>query len=376
MLALSSCISEYSNPAVVGSEALVVEGIIEEGETVIRLSKSVGVEETVDITIYVSDAEVSVEGSDGSVWKSAKADYLGHYRINIDKLLPDVQYRVKIVLDGDEYVSEYAKPIVSQDLGSMFWRFKQNDDKKVEICLNNAVKSGSETNYYLWKYSETYEVRSKIQARGYTFDSIGNKWYVEYDLTNYYDNIYYCWSGKQSSGIAVNHIEDISADSILMSIVEHDRSDDCFSVLYSINVTQYQITQSAHEYFSNVLDNSENVGDMFAPMPASISSNVQCVGNSKKRVIGYVPVSIPASKRIFIWRHEGIYTPPWVDCPVEASTDPNHDQYLAELYTGDWRCFAVDEMLMYSYSLTRCIDCTLKGSKSKPSWWPNTIGYE
>jgi hypothetical protein len=384
MLTLSSCISEYSNPSVVGSEALVVEGIIEEGETVITLSKSVGVEETADITIYVSDAEVSVEGSDGTVWKSAKADYLGHYRINIDKLLPDVQYRVRIVLDGDEYVSEYAKPEYAPENGKFSWRLKRGDDSKVEICVTTPAGGG---NLYRWTYKEDWEVRANLFAEGTMDIQPGSATWTYYWIDDYQYNKYYCWQKDNSVKLLLSDSRGFNADSVTVVLTEIDRRDERLSVLYAMTLEQHKLPKEAYDYLSLMQKNTENTGGLFDPMPTYMDGNVKCITDTDKRVLGFVCVSVPNVKRGFVWRDEGAYKP--IESPMDCPTPIFHtlEEYsMSDIYGDEeWMWLRIKSeptesgyfrFYDFSFTLRTCADCTLKGTKDKPSWWPNTIGYE
>jgi hypothetical protein len=130
-LLLCGCITEFEpKGAAEIADILVVEGLITDDESTIVLSRSKGLsfedqylplEGHYDMTPYrVAGAKVYIECDDGTQWAAA-AQSFGEYIVETGVLNPERQYRLKIELEGHEYQSEFACPMVSPEIDSVFW---------------------------------------------------------------------------------------------------------------------------------------------------------------------------------------------------------------------------------------------------------------
>ena len=108
-LMIYSCITQYEAIGVEGlNRILVVEGIITDSLTTIRLSKSIGLSERfIYDTIPVDQATLHVACDDGTVSGVSLYSGKGTYLIETGHLNSDKKYRLHIFLDGEEYRSEF-----------------------------------------------------------------------------------------------------------------------------------------------------------------------------------------------------------------------------------------------------------------------------
>ncbi len=93
-----------------GTDLLVVDGIITNGETTIKLRRSVGLTDDFTEDEFVNNAKVVVEREDGAVFTCANSSGKGEYKVDMGTGHPGSRYRLHISLDGLEYESDYLGP--------------------------------------------------------------------------------------------------------------------------------------------------------------------------------------------------------------------------------------------------------------------------
>jgi hypothetical protein len=122
-------------------------------------------------------------------------------------------------------------------------------------------------------------------------------------------------------------------------------------------------------------------GDLFSPNPSAMRGNLRCEQDSTELVLGYVGVCQTTMTRAFF---EGTryYTGrvdnsvrffPNLSEPLEAESNEKGYDYFYML--GNRPLYLVadengDEKMQWAPR--RCVDCTVHGTKNKPSYWPNS----
>ena len=108
LLLLAACITDFT-PEVEGvSGILVVDGTITDGESVFHLSRSVGITDDIRSADTITNAEVSVERSDG-VFFEGKHEGNGFYRVRNLSLDPGLEYNLKLKIGDKTYHSTALK---------------------------------------------------------------------------------------------------------------------------------------------------------------------------------------------------------------------------------------------------------------------------
>ncbi|MFV0538968.1 MAG: DUF4249 domain-containing protein [Dysgonomonas sp.] len=363
IFAFAGCIEEYHAKGVDQlSNLLVVEGTITEGITTIKLSRSVGLYDDASSSEQVRNAIVSVESDKGKIYSVFSATG-GIYSINIDQLDPETKYRLKIRIGDEEYESTYSKPILTPDIDKIFWT-KNSERKIANVCVTTRG-SDDQPRYYNWSYEEIWEIKAQFYSN-FIYGDKGS--IIFYDEVNGPYNLkYYCWNSNNSNKFILASSDKLSENVISeKKLVETVPSDERFSVLYFIKVHQNMLSKEAYDYFTNLQKNIENTGSIFPPIPSEMRGNIFCTSSPDIPVIGYVEVSIVKTKETYIYPHEGLYeTKLDYDC---LSFDVSH-----ELYEEGMRPYYVEQGTRDSlYTLyPKCFDCTIRGTKNKPSFWPN-----
>ena len=357
-LILMGCVTDFT-PEVKGvSGILVVDGTITDGESVFRLSRSVGITDDIRSADTITNAEVSVERSDGVFFKASQ-ESKGAYRAINGALDPNLEYRLNISLDGKHYQSTFLKPLISAGIDSLSYQ-KKGREEPVTIHVSSHA-GPDDPPYYRWTYKENWEVKSALYANARQ----GANGQIIWHNPNTSENTYYCWVTDSSSVLLLGTADKLAENRLVAhKLFEIPSSDERLSVLYHVEVSQMQIRKEAYDYFKILQDEIERTGSIFSPiMSAGDNGNIFNVSDPDELVIGYVEVATVSRGRMFIENEGDLYLPevnPLDRCPVFSVRDG-----------------AMAGLAWYSYPDTktyhRCVDCRLKpgATKNRPAWWPN-----
>jgi len=344
-LVLCGCITEFEADIDEVEDLLVVEGIITDDESIITLSRSKGLsyeDNLLDLSPYhVTDAKVSIECDDGTQWNTAGQD-AGQYTIQIGKLNSERQYRLKIELEAQEYLSEYAYPMATPEIDSVFWT-KKDSGQPVNIHLATHASDGM-VHYYRWSYREDWETRARISGYGPSL----------------------CSKHNHSKGLLLGTNEKNSSGQLIEILTETHPRNDRLSVLYRIDVKQHAISKRAFEYYTNIKKNAQKTGRIFAHVPSELKGNISCTTDPALMVIGYVDVSSATHERLYIYRDEDVY---------EQAYNPA-SCYRAYQSGGDYTGYVnIDGFYVEQF----CINCQLDGGRpieELPDDWPYKYGED
>ena len=115
-----ACVSEYEPSSIDQIEGLlVVEGMITNDTTEIRLSRSVKILDDFGEEESITDANVFIECDQGFTFEPVSVSEEGVYIIKVDKLEPAYKYRLSINWNGKEYKSEYLSPLETPAIDSI-----------------------------------------------------------------------------------------------------------------------------------------------------------------------------------------------------------------------------------------------------------------
>ena len=370
------CKQTYDPPA--GSKnirLLVVEGFINAGQgpTTIFLSRTGDLQDQSKRSEL--GAKVRVEGDDGSAF--LLVDSLnGKYSFPQLSINSNVKYRLHITTaDGSEYASDYTPVRHTPPIDSVTW---QMEDGGVRLYVN-AHDAQSLTKYYQWKYDETWEIHSTYPTSlKYLRDGSGQVKQLVWRDPVFHTvdtTVYKCWSSSSSTSIILGSSEKLSADVIYLPVHYIEPASEKLSVLYSIDLKQYALSQDAYLFMQKMKKNTEQVGTLFDAQPSQISGNFKCLSNPNELVIGFVEVTDEQTKRIFIYNSQ---VPGWGYRPacMEILILNNPDtinKYAADLFP------TVPNIVMgfppaivdfFAANMESCIDCTTRGVNRKPAFWP------
>lgn len=365
ILFMSGCITEYNADVDEISNLLVVEGIITDDTTVIKLSKSVGLSEDIGNVSKVNNARVYVECDNGTTYQSTASIVDGTYKIPVAQLDPGLKYRLKIYIGSDEYESDYRSPLITPAIDSV--NIKKRAQGLPVTAHVSTHDANNQSGYYIWTYTEIWETRSPVFALLYK-DKDGVV--REYDEASGPFNLgYYCWNEVKSNSLILGSTNAAIENRVIEhKLLEQPATDLRFSELYYLDVRQNMLKKDAYDYFSNLQKNIETTGNIFGPVPSEMKGNIACVTKPDEPVIGFVEVSTTTQATRFFLKPDVYEYPIRSDClmieeggPIFPEDDP--------LFLPLWRSGMPPKVI---YSQAHCVDCRLNGgTKNKPDFWPN-----
>jgi len=368
-----SCKKPY-NPPIVSSDNhyLVVEGVINSGNdsTIINLSRTVKLSESVS-TQLMTNYTVAVEGEQGNSYP-LQSEGNGTYDIGPMHLDPSQKYRLHITTpDGKQYASDYEVVKPTPPIDSIGFAPKSN---YLQIYAN-AHDASNTTRYYRWDYSEAWRFHAKFQS---SFIVDGNMVRIRHAD----ESIYYCYANDKSSNIVLGSSEKLTQDVIFQSPITTIPSDaEKLELRYSILLKQYALTKAGYQFWENLKKNTEQLGSIFDAQPTQLQGNIHNMNDPAEPVIGYISITNPQSKRIYI--NKGQLPNNWIekypyDCgmPDSAFFSPKgggQNEVLFYIIQGGGiainAIYGPSAILGYTYSSSQCADCTIRGKVKKPAFW-------
>jgi len=366
------CKDEY-HPTVKSSPTgyLVVEGFINSGRepTTITLSRTRSLDSTAAAPEH--NALVSIEGENSGSFPLYESGN-GNYISSSLQLNPGEKYRLRIKTQmGEEYISDFSSYRVTPDIDSLSWK---RDNNGVKIFINthdDQIQPG----YYYWKYEETWEFHSRYyNSLEWVYDSHHIPIAVAYKNPDQSidTSIYKCWKTVNSSNINVGSSEKLSRNDIYFQIMSIEPESEKLSVLYSLNVKQYAISNDAYLYLQKLKINTEEIGSIFAAQPSELTGNIHCTTDSSEIAIGFIEVSQEKQKRLYIKNSQ---LPDWnYHMPCATIIVGNGADAIQKDGAGlPTIPYAADLFGIHSFYDSydpNCVDCTLRGSNVRPSFWP------
>lgn len=382
LAALSGCIEPYEPPVRdVPESFVVVDGFINsQGVSTIKLSRTINLSAD---TVPPAElgATVYIEAEDGIRYDLPQPNFLttqnaGTYTSAYLTLDPQKKYRLHFTTAaGREYASDFVPVKTTPPIDNITWQ-PQEDGLQLYV---NSHDASNNTQYYRWRYEETWEYNSAyLTSLEYRDGGI--------EFRN--DNIYVCWNTVPSSTIKISSTtrlnQDVVADYPLVTV---PRNSVKLGRRYSILVKQYALSQEEYVYYELLRKNTENIGTLFDPLPTQLTGNVRCVTDAAEPVIGFVGARSETEKRIFVDNEElptdwYRYTTGYEDCPpldsimidyqvyhtieqVESSFSSGIYLALYPIYLG----MGMPKLVGYTAASVACVDCRLRGTNVRPDFW-------
>jgi len=375
-LVLWRCKQRYDSPYQPPVKGyLVVEGFIA-GNAPTQFTLSRVIRLPGDSTIpAVTHAKVQVEGTDQSVYPLTETT-AGVYMADTLPLNPGIRYRLRIATtDGNTYLSDTVAYRTSPLIDSINWI---QDNNGVTIYANTHDPANA-TRYYQWQYAETWEYTSaeysnfKFVAnfRSNGKDSVDRRADSEY--------VYTCYQGDQSTSLLLASSIKLSQDVIYrQKLLVIPPASVQLSVLYTVIVTQYALTQDAYNFLSLMKANTESLGSIFDAQPSELRGNIHNLAHPDETVVGYVSAGTVQRQRIYINRYQLNNWGYSFACNMPDTLvydDPNGKFVDDILKSGQFipldRAYGPFGFIGWWANGAYCVDCRVHGGTTKkPSFWP------
>ncbi|HEX8460625.1 MAG TPA: DUF4249 family protein, partial [Segetibacter sp.] len=237
--------------------------------------------------------------------------------------------------------------------------------------INLTVNTHDQQNksiYYKWDYEETWELNSDFR-NAYEY-----KPPLVVPRTGDLSKFFFCWSTSKSNKILLGSSAQLTSDvindaPITFIPIEAEK----LGVRYSILIRQQALDRKGYDFYKMMQSNTESIGSVFDPQPSDLPGNITCVSNPLEKAIGYIAAATVSEKRIFLLASQ-VGSRFRLNCGITYVK--NHPDSIG-FYFGNmgFRPFSADadgsppQILGYYSSYPVCIDCTLRGSNIKPSFW-------
>lgn len=241
-------------------------------------------------------ARVTICGTDGSEYACEIQDN-GYYSCDTPSLDPNVSYYVRIECDGDIYQSDPEKPLHTPDIEKLEY-YQKGKLENIQILLTTAEPDDpTQTAYYTWEYTETWEVRPTRQTWVY-FDLEEKTAKYLSPAEQYPEKGWKIVDSKAILTESTAHYVDSKFTKYQLLDISYKSERIAWN--YCNEVTQRAITKAEYEYNKACLEAGWEMGGLFTPQPSALPTNIHCT-TSSKRAIGYVGCSLNTiSKRVYI----------------------------------------------------------------------------
>ena len=376
VLIIVSCKKPYNPPAINSPGSyLIVEGIINAGadSTVIKLSRTVNVAASTT-TNPETGATVTIQSSNNSIYTLAETS-TGCYSVQVLNLDVTQQYRLSIkTSNNQQYLSDFVPVNLTPAIDSVGFTVEANG---IQLYVNTHDPNNN-IKYYRWDYAETWQFHSKY---GSLYISNGTNIVPRTQA----QLIFACYGNDVSSTILLGSAAKLSQDVIYQSpLTAIISTSEKLETRYSILVNEYALTEAEYNFYLNIKKNTEQLGSIFDAQPSEIAGNIHNVTNASEPVIGYVSVCTVQSKRIFI--SSGQLPQTFISIyPYNCGIDTNYFSEPktgindvansliplpnSDIPTGTFYLPHGSAPAGYLSADQFCVDCTLRGTTTQPSFW-------
>ena len=388
LLLAASCIYPFEPETPPVDRCLVFEGNLVIGESstmAVRLLQPLSGSIVTDTDTWNINGEARVECTDGTVINGVprlRGSNEVAFIFNLTNASAKEAYRVWFT--DDETKKVYRSNWMKVEKAPLIERIDfVPDDKNVKVRLTLTGPT-DDTRYFCWTYTEDWEIHSDflpLYLYRYGVDPYNIRGQAYEEIQGEYDK-YYCWNKSSSKELFVADTRDLNSRTLpARQIAEFGRTTPRCQELYCISVTAYGISADRYAYIHHMNEVSNIQGDLFSPNPSAMRGNLRCEQDSTELVLGYVGVCQTTMTRAFF---EGTryYTGrvdysvrffPNLSEPLEAESNEKGYDYFYML--GNRPLYLVadengDEKMQWAPR--RCVDCTVHGTKNKPSYWPNS----
>ncbi len=361
---VSSCIYPYDPDLEDRSdEVVVIEGsIVIGGNATARLSKMSPLSGSAT-PAYVTGT-VTVEDDGGNVYASS-AGPGQTVTIPMKDASPDGKYRMRAVVDGKEYVSDWMTALSPPEIKSV--SFTADDDL---VYVTASLDGGKDpTGYLALSFEETWEFHVDFIC-WYQLDTMNWKMSRRNEM---YPN-YWCWKTESSKVTTLVDYSEMEGNRVeSFPVRQFSRFDNRNHRKYSINIKAFTLPKETYRYLKNMNEHSSGGGSLFTPNPGEMVSNVRCESDPGQAVVGYVTAALVSSHREFIGDEYFKYVAP----QLTSLVIPRESEFMYYYHQG---YYPIDNMVFdfgdgnvqtgTAWGPLRCIDCVVAGgTREKPDFW-------
>lgn len=280
-------------------EEIVIDGKITDENKVqtVYISRTKNINDISSNPTGISDAIVKITDDAGNTFDLSQTA-LGVYQTQSDvRGVTGRAYQLHVTLGEKEYRSEPEILMPSDDVVALNAQYKTSYLLPIsnEIVDNVVVfdidvqNSPGTTNFYKYDWDATYRIISPFKdspdsCTTFTGTSVPPS----------------CYTNEQSSSfLNILSLEGFSGAVYSKHNLTAVNPDIRFMSRFSMNVTQYGITERAFTYWNTIKAQAYGTGSLFDPPPAKVIGNIRSLSNPKENVLGYFMAASVKTKRGF-----------------------------------------------------------------------------
>lgn len=376
-----SCTDDYMPDAVESPpNFLVIDGSINtQGVTTIRLSRTYAIRSTqvppaeTRATVYIEE-----EGGPRYLLQETPARSGTYTSANLTLNIAR-KYRLHLTTTANgEYASAYVPVKVTPPIDALTWR---PTDSGLNVSVSSHDDTGT-TQYYRWETEDTWEIIPPYRP---------DVEYVNNDIRPIavpFPTI--CYGTEKAGFVQLYKTTALTKDVVSdFRVRQLATTSERLYTRYSILVRQHALTAPEYAYWELLRKNTENLGSLFDPQPAQLTGNVLCLSNPNELALGFVGAHSITEMRLFISRaelpsnwprvtgYELCIPPDTLKIPQPGlEPSPPRATILASFFRTGSPFIPITEarrstgVIGYLVKSRDCIDCRLRGTSTKPSFWP------
>jgi hypothetical protein len=319
----------------------------------------------------VSGASVRIECDDNTVAYFPQFG-AGNYRASTDfKAETGKSYKLIIQIDDKTYESDYQKLNQAPPMDSISCRHvlqKRSEDGLIIDGLRFYASTQSSEpgpSFYRWTLDATFRYQAPFLST--------HLWDGRYIKPATNILLRDCWKSKNISGIYIGNTRGLSENRIQEAPLNFESQyGNELTIRYSLNVKQYNISESAMDFWENVTKLVNETGTLYETQPFRIEGNIKCTSDPSIYVAGIFEVAGVSTLRIFVNRPTS-----FTIFPLEC--------FLQQVGTRDfpWYRLPAESFVteqspnVYMTANQACYDCQQRGGTlEKPPFWIEQIASE
>lgn len=352
-------------------EKYVVQGMVSNQAGWQEVNVSINSSVNKPLFIPIDFCEVKIIDDQNNIFNLIQSES-GTYKawMTSDELVIGRGYKVKVTTeDGIVLESEFDYIPNGPDVGDINYEIEQHHIDYPEGWLKgiqfytNMVGENSDSRFYRWKLTETYEYHSV------------------YPLEFYYDGEVQQVSPPDSSEMIcyrtslVDEIFTLSTANFNANIINGfplhyvENTTPKLAILYSLLIEQMALSQDAYIYWDQLRQNNEEQGGLYATQPLAVKGNIKNISSSEFEVLGFFQASFISRKRIFV------EPKPEFELAFSDRCYPENLRFgYQEISPYDYPAylFSNEGSATTTVLNDECIFCTRRGGViQKPDFWPN-----
>lgn len=364
------CVDPFSPELKDNDKLVVIEGTITNapGPYFVNLSTTTGIDHPFQQALEGATVILSEEGGEQEVLTETEA---GAYASSASGIRGAVgkRYKISVLLpDGREYESAYEEILQPEPLDSVYAEIESRIDPEYTYPLRgyqfylDASVLQPESQYFLWKLTETYKFTSDLLIPFYYAGQL-----LPFPKP---DSLFTCYKTSEVKDLFVFDAAGLDNPAIRRFPLHFaDTEDRKLFLRYSLLARQYVIGKEAYDFWNNIKKQNTSLGALYTSQPFQIRGNITNVADPEEAVLGYFMAAGLTERRIFagpppgVEFHFGVCTigePEMYEMLSLSRTRPSSwPIYIGESPEG---AIGVPDQL--------CVDCRQKKATiEKPEFW-------